>query len=76
MGLTGIIGDITPKLIPIPSAYMMVRHHAANDLEQLFKHLQNPVMDDRYTVAWIDSLATGKNLSKKFIRILFLVNNY
>ena len=64
MGLTGIIGEVTLKLIPISSAYMMVRHHAAYDLEQLFQHLQNPAMDDRYTVAWIDSLATGKNLGR------------
>ena len=64
MGLTGIIGEVTLKLIPIQSAHMMVRHHAADDLEQLFQHLQNPAMDDRYTVAWIDSLATGKNLGR------------
>jgi decaprenylphospho-beta-D-ribofuranose 2-oxidase len=64
MGLTGIIGEVTLKLIPIFSAYMMVRHHAAGDLEQLFLHLQNPAVDDRYTVAWIDSLATGKNLGR------------
>lgn len=64
MGLTGIIGEVTFKLIPIQSAQMMVRHHAADDLEQLFRHLQNPAIDDRYTVAWIDNLATGKNLGR------------
>jgi decaprenylphospho-beta-D-ribofuranose 2-oxidase len=60
MGLTGIIGEVTLQLVPISSAYMMVRHHVAVDLEQLFEHLQNPAQDDRYTVAWIDSLASGK----------------
>jgi FAD/FMN-containing dehydrogenase len=64
MGLTGIIGEVTFKLNPISSAYMMVRHHAADDLPQLFQYLENPAMDDRYTVAWIDSLATGKNLGR------------
>lgn len=64
MGLTGIIGEVKLKLIPIPSSHMMVQHHAAADLEQLFQHLQNPAMDDRYTVAWIDSLASGKNLGR------------
>jgi decaprenylphospho-beta-D-ribofuranose 2-oxidase len=64
MGLTGIIGEVTLKLVPISSAYMMVRHHVAVDLEQLFEHLQNPALDDRYTVAWIDSLASGKNLGR------------
>ncbi len=64
MGLTGIIGEVTLKLIPIQSAYMKVRHHAAEDFEQLFRHMQDPGNDDRYTVAWIDSLATGKNLGR------------
>ena len=79
MGLTGIIGEVKFKLIPIAnsqvthsqmtgsqmaSAQMIVRHHAAKNLEQLFHHLEDAAMDDRYTVAWIDSLATGKNLGR------------
>jgi len=64
MGLTGIIGEVTFKLIPIQSALMKVHHHAAVDLEQLFRLMQDPDLDDRYTVAWIDSLATGKKLGR------------
>jgi len=41
-----------------------VRHHAADNLEQLFQHLQNPALDDRYTVAWIDSMASGAHLGR------------
>jgi len=64
MGLTGIIGEVTLKLVPIGSSRMTVQHHAAANLEQLIQHLQNPEIDDRYTVAWIDSLATGQNLGR------------
>ncbi len=64
MGLTGIIGEVTLRLIPIASARMIVRHHAAADLDQLFRMLQDPAIDDRYTVAWIDSLASGGNLGR------------
>ena len=64
MGLTGIIGEVTFKLIPIQSSHMLVRHHTAANLEQLFQHLQNPALDDRYTVAWIDSMATGQQLGR------------
>ena len=64
MGLTGIIGEVALKLIPIQSSHMMVRHHAAANLEQLFQYLQDPSIDDRYTVAWIDSLATGQRLGR------------
>lgn len=64
MGLTGIIGEVTIKLIPIQSAYMIVRHHSADSFEQLFQLLENPSNDDRYTVAWIDSMASGAQLGR------------
>ncbi|MBI5430029.1 MAG: FAD-binding oxidoreductase [Nitrosomonadales bacterium] len=64
MGLTGIIGEVTLKLAPVQSAQMMVRHHAAGNLEQLFNLLEDPDSDDRYTVAWIDCLARGQQLGR------------
>ena len=64
MGLTGIIGEVTLKLIPIQTAKMVVSHHAANNLEHLFQLLQDPALDDRYSVAWIDCLASGENLGR------------
>jgi FAD/FMN-containing dehydrogenase len=64
MGLTGIIGEVTIKLIPIQSAYMIVRHHSADSFEQLYQLLQSPSNDDRYTVAWIDSMARGTQLGR------------
>ncbi len=64
MGLTGIIAEVTLKLIPIASAQMMVRHYAANNLEHLFHLLQDPAVDDRYSVAWIDCLASGEQLGR------------
>jgi len=64
MGLTGIIGEVTIKLSPIQSGYMIVQHHVAGNLEQLFNHFEDSAIDDRYTVAWIDSLATGKDLGR------------
>lgn len=67
MGLTGIIGEVTIQLIPITSTYMMVRHHAAANLEQLFALLQDPALDDRYTVAWIDSMARGARLGRGIV---------
>lgn len=64
MGLTGIIGEVTLKLIPVGSAYMRVQHHAAGNLRQLFRYLQDPAVDDRYSVAWIDCLAQGQQLGR------------
>lgn len=64
MGLTGIIGEVTLKLIPIQTAQMIVRNKAAKNLEHLFELLQDPALDDRYSVAWIDCLATGGSLGR------------
>lgn len=64
MGLTGIIGEVTLKLIPIQTPCMMVRHHAAADLSQLFRQLENPDSDDRYAVAWLDSIKCGRHMGR------------
>ena len=64
MGLTGIIGEVTLKLIPIKTAKIMVRNHAAQNLQHLFQLLQDPALDDHYSVAWIDCLASGDALGR------------
>jgi FAD/FMN-containing dehydrogenase len=62
--LTGIIGEVTLKLIPIQSSYVHVQNHAAENLEQMFSLMQDATIDDRYTVAWIDSMAHGARLGR------------
>jgi decaprenylphospho-beta-D-ribofuranose 2-oxidase len=64
MGLTGIISEVTLKLIPIQTAQIMATNHAAKNLGHLFQLLQDPALDQRYSVAWIDCLATGENLGR------------
>lgn len=64
MGLTGIIAEITLKLIPIATAKMRVQHRPASNLKQLFELLENPELDDQYSVAWIDCLAIGEHLGR------------
>lgn len=59
MGLTGVIGEVTLKLIPVRSAYMRVQNHAAENYDQLFSMMRDASLDDRYAVAWIDSMASG-----------------
>ncbi len=64
MGLTGIIGEVALKLIPIQSAYVKVQHHAAEDYAAMFRLMQDAAIDDRYTVAWIDSMAKGAQFGR------------
>jgi decaprenylphospho-beta-D-ribofuranose 2-oxidase len=64
MGLTGIIGEVTLKLTPIETAAVSVKHYAEPDLEALFKRLEDEKSDDRYAVAWIDTLTGGRNMGR------------
>jgi decaprenylphospho-beta-D-ribofuranose 2-oxidase len=67
MGLTGIIAEVTLQLIPIESASVAVQHHQAKDLDASLRLLESSETDDRYTVAWIDCLAAGKELGRSVL---------
>jgi decaprenylphospho-beta-D-ribofuranose 2-oxidase len=67
MGLTGIITEVTLKLIPIESAFICLQNYCARNLDETLDILENEKMDDRYSVAWIDCLATGPDLGRSVI---------
>lgn len=67
MGLTGIITEITLQLIPIESAYMMVTHQAAPDLDSVLEILSNKEKEEKYSVAWIDCLAQGPEFGRSIV---------
>ena len=68
MGLTGIITEVSSQLIPIQSAYMVVQHHKARNLDESLDLLENPTFDDAYTVAWLDCLARGENFGRGVLK--------
>lgn len=59
MGLTGVITEVTLRLKPIESSFVIVRHHEARDLEESLALQSDPTFDDEYTVGWVDLLAGG-----------------
>lgn len=67
MGLTGIITEVTFQLIPIETAYMIVQHHRARDLNAALRLLEDESWDEQYTVAWVDCLAGGSNLGRSIV---------
>lgn len=64
MGLTGIITEVSFRLIPIESAYMVVQHHKARNLDESLHMLEDRAFDDDYTVAWLDCLTRGDNFGR------------
>lgn len=67
MGLTGIIGEVTVRLIPIESAFVTARFRATSNLSETFEVLDDPQWDDQYTVAWLDCLAPDGKFGRGII---------
>ena len=66
MGLTGVISDATLSLDSIPSSYINQRSLIANNLAECFEHIEDNA-DSKYSVAWLDCLATDKNLGRSVL---------
>jgi FAD/FMN-containing dehydrogenase len=66
MGLTGIISDATLSLDSISSSYIDQRSLVANNLAECFEHIEDNA-DSKYSVAWLDCLATAKNLGRSVL---------
>ena len=61
MGLTGLITEVSFRLVPIETAFMMSRHQPARDLEECLRLLENPAPDE-HVACWIDGTAKGTRL--------------
>jgi decaprenylphospho-beta-D-ribofuranose 2-oxidase len=64
MGLTGIVLSATIRLLRIESAYLRVDTERAADLDDCMSRMSERDDQYRYSVAWIDSLATGSSMGR------------
>lgn len=64
MGLTGIVVEATFRLLPIETSRMAVETHRIGDVDQIMTRMSESDADFRYSVAWIDLLATGRHLGR------------
>jgi FAD/FMN-containing dehydrogenase len=64
MGLTGIVTDVELQLIPVETPFVIAQHHQAKDLEQSLQILNDPELDDEYSVVWLDCLAKGHQFGR------------
>ena len=64
MGLTGVVVDATFRLLPIETSRMAVETHRIGDVDEIMSRMTESDADFRYSVAWIDLLATGRHLGR------------
>lgn len=64
MGLTGVILDATFRLIPIETSRMSVETRRIGHVDEIMERMAESDTEFRYSVAWIDLLAQGRNLGR------------
>ncbi len=64
MGLTGIVLDATFRLIPIETSRCIVDTIRCRDFDELIGEMAIGDDDVRYSVSWIDLLATGRKFGR------------
>jgi len=68
MGLTGAMVEATLRLLPIETSRMRVDTSRVADLDALLATMSSGDDDDaRYSVAWIDLVAKGRNLGRSVL---------
>jgi FAD/FMN-containing dehydrogenase len=66
MGLTGIVLEVALQLHPVESAYIREEIVPCRDLEAVMARFAEPSAH-RYSVAWIDCAARGRNLGRSLL---------
>ncbi len=66
-GLTGIILTAQIQLLQVESAYMKIDSRRCKDLDEVLAALSESDGRYRYSVSWVDVLASGAHLGRSFL---------
>lgn len=67
MGLTGVILQARFRLLPIETSSCVVSTRRCQDIDELMARMSDDDEKYRYSVAWADLLATGKDLGRSVL---------
>ena len=67
LGLTGVIESATFTVVPIATNRLLVDTSRAADLDEIMALMADADGRHRYSVAWIDLLATGRSLGRSVL---------
>ncbi|WP_374970858.1 FAD-binding protein [Terrabacter sp. BE26] len=64
MGLSGIVVDVTLRLLPVSSGHVVVDTRKTASLEETMEALEDADRTHRYSVAWVDCLSRGGRMGR------------
>jgi decaprenylphospho-beta-D-ribofuranose 2-oxidase len=67
LGLTGVIGEATLRLLPIETSMIRAENVRCPDLDSVMALMIEGDAEYRYSAAWIDCLATGASLGRSIL---------
>ena len=67
MGLTGIVSDVTLRLLPIETSRISVDTNRTSDLDECMALLDAGDAGYRYSVAWVDCMARGASFGRSVL---------
>lgn len=69
MGLTGLITGARIRMRPIETSQLLVDTTRAEDLDDLIAAMYEADTTHRYSVAWVDTLASGRRLGRSVLTV-------
>ena len=69
MGLTGVIVSASVRLMRVESAWYDVEYRRYGDLDGVLEGIRDTNAGYRYSVAWIDCLASGRSLGRSVLML-------
>ena len=67
MGLTGVVTEVVLRLLPVETSLLRTRNERCPDLDTVMARMLDDDADYRYSVAWIDCLASGASLGRSIL---------
>ena len=69
MGLTGVITRARVRMMPIETSLMATVSHRVRNIDDLMAAMVRADDEHRYSVAWVDTLATKKSLGRAVLSL-------